>query len=137
MKILGVDYGESRTGVAVSDAFGWTAQGVCTVNEKDITRAAEKVAAIAAEQGAEKIIVGLPKNMNGSEGFRAKASVKFADILAELSGLEVKMWDERLTSVSAARVLDEGNVRGKKRKAVLDTVAATYILQGYLDSVGK
>ena len=137
MKILGVDYGESRTGVAVSDAFGWTAQAIGTVNEKDITRAARKVADIALAQGAEKIVVGLPKNMDGSEGFRAKASVKFADILSELSGLEIKMWDERLTTVSAARVLDESNVRGKKRKAVLDTVAATYILQSYLDSVGK
>ena len=137
MKILGVDYGESRTGVAVSDAFGWTAQAVGTINEKDINKAAEKVAACAKEQGAEKIVVGLPKNMDGSEGFRAKASVKFADILGEISGLPVIMWDERLTSVSAARVLDEGNIRGKKRKAVLDTVAATYILQGYLDSIGK
>ena len=133
MRILGIDYGDARTGIAVSDPMGWTAQGLSTLSEKDPKRAAEKVAEIAKQYGAEKIVLGLPKNMDGTEGFRTQATKNFAALLAEICPLPIEFWDERLSTVAAQRTLNETNVRGKKRKQVLDTVAATYILQGYLD----
>lgn len=135
MRILGVDFGEKRTGVAVSDELLFTAQAVGTIFEGDYQKTAQKVVETAKEKGAEKIVVGLPKNMDGSIGFRGEATLKFSEYLKEISKLPVIMWDERLTTVSSIRVLDEANVRGKKRKNVIDTVAAVYILQNYLDSL--
>ena len=135
MKILGVDFGERRTGIAVSDALGITAQGVKTIFESDYKITAEKVLDELKTQGAEKIVLGLPKNMDGSVGFRGEATLKFKEYLETLTDAKIILWDERLTTVSAIRTLNETNVRGKKRKNVIDTVAATYILQGYLDSL--
>ena len=133
MRILGIDYGEVRTGIAVSDLMGWTAQAVGTIHERDPEKVAQAVTEHIKTLNAEKIVIGLPKNMDGSEGFRTEATYKFADILKNLTPLPIEFWDERLSTVAATRTLNETNVRGKKRKNVIDTVAATYILQGYLD----
>ena len=133
MRILGIDYGEVRTGIAVSDLMGWTAQAVGTIHERDPEKGAMAVLERMKTLNAGKIVSGLPKNMDGTEGFRTEATYKFADILKTKTTLPIEFWDERLSTVAATRTLNETNVRGKKRKNVIDTVAATYILQGYLD----
>lgn len=134
MRILGIDYGDARTGIAVSDPMGWTAQGVLTINERNNPeKVSEKVLELIKEYSPAEIVVGLPKNMDGSQGFRTDATKKFAEILKSKTEIPIIFWDERLTTVAAARTLNETNVRGNKRKQVIDTVAATYILQGYLD----
>ena len=135
MKVIGVDYGEARTGVAVSDATGVLARGIETIFSKDMVKTAEQVARHAENEGAELIVVGLPKNMDGSMGFRAEATMRFAEVLGGLINIEIKMRDERLTTVSATRILDEVNVRGMARKNIIDKMSATVILQEYLDSV--
>jgi len=137
MRILGVDFGDRRTGVALSDEFGWTAQGLTTIFHWNPDEVAKEVAKIALENKAEKIVLGLPKNMDGSVGFRGEATQEFADMLKGKINVPVIFWDERLSTVAAHRTLNETNVRGKKRKNIVDTVAATYILQGYLDSLSK
>ena len=137
MRILGVDFGDRRTGVALSDELGWTAQGLTTICHWNPEEVAKEVAKIAIDNKAEKIIVGLPKNMDGSVGFRGEATKDFAEKLKTEIDLPIIFWDERLSTVAAHRTLNETNVRGKKRKNVIDTVAATYILQGYLDSLSK
>lgn len=135
MKILGIDYGEKRTGIAVSDALGMTAQGVKTIFESYAPNVAKEAAKIAYELNAEKIVVGLPKNMDGSIGFRGEATYSFIEELKKETDLPIITWDERLSTVSAIKSLNETNTRGKKRKEVVDTVAAMYILQNYLDSL--
>lgn len=132
MRILAVDYGDARTGIAVSDSSELLASPVGTIKEYNAEKLAQKVADISREQNAGEIIVGLPINMNGTEGPRADKCREFGDMLRELVDVEVKMWDERSTTVTAHQFLNETNVRGKKRKAVVDTVAATVILESYL-----
>jgi putative Holliday junction resolvase len=134
MRILGIDYGDSRVGVAVSDAMGWTAQGIRTLQNKSAKTLLEELGKIIDEYKPDRIVVGLPKNMDGSVGFRGEATYKFADRLKTIYGGEIIFQDERLSTVSATRVLNETNTRGKNRKKVLDTVAACFILQSYLDS---
>ena len=133
MKILAVDYGDARTGIAVSDCSGFLASPVGTIKEYNAEKLARKVSDIAKEQQADEIIVGLPINMNGTYGPRAEKCREFGDMLAKLVDCPVKMWDERSTTVTAHNILNEVNVRGKNRKAVVDTVAATVILESYLD----
>lgn len=135
MRVLGVDYGDSRIGIAVSDLLGITAQGVETITEKDFGTQVAKVAKKAAELGAEKIVLGMPKNMDGTLGERAEKTKIFAEALEKKSALQVTFWDERLTTAAAHRTLSEGAVSGKKRKDILDTLSAVFILQGYLDSL--
>ena len=132
MRILAVDYGDARTGIAISDNSEFLASPVCTITEYHADRLAQKVADLAKEQGAGEIVVGLPINMNGTKGERAEKCEAFAEMLRGLVDVEVKMWDERSTTVTAHQYLNETNVRGKKRKAVVDTVAATIILESYL-----
>ncbi|MBQ3114894.1 MAG: Holliday junction resolvase RuvX [Clostridia bacterium] len=136
MRILGVDYGETRTGVAVSDELNITAQGVTTVFGRNPEKVAEKVSEIAKQYNAEFIVVGLPKNMDNSIGFRGEATLEFAEILKQFTDCPIEFWDERLSTVSAVRVLNETNTRGNKRKNVVDTVAACIILQNYIDFKG-
>ena len=124
MRILGVDFGLARTGLAVCDPTGMLASPVGTVHERDEERLLAAVAQAAHEQKAEQLVIGLPRNMDGSCGESARRE----------TGLPVTLWDERMTTVSAIGYLNETNTRGKKRKAVVDTVAATIILQSYLDS---
>lgn len=132
MRILGIDYGDARVGVAVSDLLGMTAQGVKTIKNTGIKHLLSELGEVLTEYKPEKVVIGLPKNMDGSEGFRAEATYKFAKKLKTVYDGEIVFWDERLSSVGATRYLNETNTRGKKRKNVLDTVAACIILEGYL-----
>ncbi len=133
--ILGVDFGDSRTGYAVSDALGFSAHTYETFAEKDMRRVAEHTAELAAEKSVDKIVVGLPKNMNGSIGDRGKKTKRFVRMLGDLTDIRIVLWDERLTTVSAHNLMNETNVRGKKRKESVDKIAAAFILQSYLDSL--
>lgn len=137
MRLMGLDYGDRRIGVAVSDAFGWTAQGVGVVEKRRDGGEIEAIAAIVQEREVTEIVVGLPKNMNGSIGPRGEICIAFAQILREKLNLPVHLWDERLTTVSAERTLLEADISRKKRKQVVDKMAATLILQNYLDSKTK
>ena len=134
MRILGIDYGDARVGVAVSDMLGFMAQGVRTIKNRGINNLLNELKEILNEYKPEKIVIGLPKNMDGSEGFRVDATHEFADALKKIYTGEIIFYDERLSSLGAKRYLNETNTRGKKRKEVLDTVAACIILEGYLNS---
>ena len=134
MRIIGMDYGDARVGIAVSDLLGITAQGVKTIKNTGIKQLLGEISAVINEYKPEKIVIGLPKNMDGSEGFRVDATRDFADKLKTVYKGEIVFWDERLSSMGAERYLNETNTRGKKRKAVLDTVAACIILEGYLSA---
>ena len=133
-RILGVDSGDTRTGLAVSDASRFLASGIGYVSPGGIVKTADKVAEVAREQKVSAIVVGLPKNMDGSEGFRADRCREFADLLRErLVDMPIAMIDERMTTMSASRYLNETNTRGQKRKGVIDTLSAQIILQNALD----
>ena len=133
-KILGVDFGDTRTGLAVSDVGRFLASGIGCVSPGGIEKTAQCVAEIARERGVGAVVVGLPRNMDGSEGRRADRCREFAMLLsARLDGICVAMIDERLTTVSASRYLNETNTRGQKRKGVIDTLSAEIILQNALD----
>lgn len=132
MKILAVDLGAARTGLAVCDENEILASPVGVISEHDMGRLSQKVAEEAEKRGAERIVVGLPRNMDGSEGDSAKNARAFAEKLKEVSGLPVFMQDERGTTITAHGYLNDTNTRGKKRKKIIDTVAATVILQDYL-----
>lgn len=132
MRILGIDYGDARVGVAVSDLLGITAQGVGTVKNKGSKRLISELEEIIKEYAPETIVIGLPKNMDGTEGFRVDATHKFADRLREVYNGNIEFVDERLTTVGASRFLNTTNTRGKKRKDVIDTVSACLILESYL-----
>ena len=131
---MAVDLGLARTGLAISDPSETLASPLGTIPERKEDRLLQRVAACAAEQGAQAVVVGYPRNMDGSRGESARRAEAFAQSLVEVSGLPVTLWDERLTTVSAAGYLNQTDTRGKKRKAVIDTVAATIILQDYLES---
>lgn len=132
-RLLGVDFGDTRTGVAVSDVSRFLASGIGYVSPGGIEKTADKIAELAREQRAVGIIVGLPRNMDGSEGFRAERCREFGEMLRERTGLPVVMMDERMTTMSASRYLNETNTRGAKRKGVIDTLSAQIILQNALD----
>lgn len=132
--ILGVDFGDSRTGYALSDSLGFMAHTLETYSEKNMKKVAQHTAELVGKHNVEKIVLGYPKNMNGSVGERGKKTKSFAKLVGELCDIEIILWDERLTTVSAHNLMNETNVRGKKRKDSVDKIAAAYILQGYLDS---
>lgn len=132
MVILSVDYGDARTGIAACDALQMLASPVTVIHQTKKEPLADEICRIAAEKKAQKLVLGLPKNMDGSEGFRAQACREFAALLSEKSGLPVDFQDERLTTVSAYNALNLTNTRGKKRKAVVDAVSAVIILEDYL-----
>ncbi len=137
MIILSVDYGDKRTGIAVCDKFEMLASPVCVITEWNQNTLAQKIVDIANEKKAEQIVIGLPKNMDGSKGFRADACEELGDVIKSATSIPVTFWDERLTTVSAHRILSDNNIRGKKRKNVVDAVAADIILQDYIDSRKK
>lgn len=135
MRILGLDYGGRRTGVAISDETEFLASSVGNVVESDPQKVAQKVADIYKEKGAGKIVLGLPKNMDGSSGFRVEHTLSFKQLLEQLlPGVEIVLYDERMTTMAAAQYMNITDVRGKKRKNTIDTLAAKIILQDYLDS---
>ena len=138
MRILGLDYGSKTVGVAVSDPLRLTAQSVETIwrkQENKLRQTLARIEELAAEYQAEKIVLGLPKNMNNTIGERAEKTLEFREMLERRTGLPIVMWDERLTTVEAERTLMEASVRREKRKQYLDQLAAVFILQGYLDSL--
>jgi putative Holliday junction resolvase len=137
MRLLGLDYGDKKIGVALSDEFGWTAQGLEVISNKDAVTVLAQIARILEQYEVTGIVVGLPKNMNGSVGPRAEICISFAQSLRETFNLPVHLWDERLTTVSAERTLIEADVSRKKRKLVIDKLAASLILQGYLNSISS
>lgn len=133
-----MDYGSKTVGVAVSDGLGITAQGVETITRKEenkLRKTCARIEALIEEYDVGKIVLGLPKHMNNEIGNRAEKSIEFGEMLKRRTGLEVVMWDERLTTVEAERVLIENKVRRENRKKYIDKIAAVFILQGYLDSV--
>ena len=137
MRILGLDYGSKTVGVAISDPLGITAQGVETIwrkQENHLRQTLARIEELVSEYHVEKIVLGYPKNMNNTIGERAQKSLEFKEMLERRTGLEVIMWDERLTTIAAERMLMESGVRRENRKAVIDKVAAALILHGYLDS---
>lgn len=138
MRIMGIDYGDSRIGIAVSDPFGWTAQGLDTVKRgaDGDEGALKKICQLVKQYDIEKIVVGFPRNMNGTIGPRADKTQEFIDMLSEKTGKEIIKWDERLTTVAAGKAMREMGIKASRNKEKVDRIAAVYILQGYLDSIG-
>ncbi len=135
--LMGLDYGSKTVGVAVSDPLGLTAQGIGTIvreRENKLRRTLARIEEICAERGVTCIVLGYPRNMNSSEGERARKTEEFARMLEDRTGLPVVLWDERLTTAAADRALEESGVRKENRKSVIDTVAAVMMLQEYMDS---
>ena len=138
MRIMGLDYGTKTVGVAVSDPLGLTAQGIETIERKEenkLRRTCARIEELVREYHVDTIVLGFPKHMNNDIGERAQKSLEFRDMLTRRTGLEVIMWDERLTTAEAERTLIESSVRRENRKKYIDKIAAVFILQGYLDSV--
>ena len=137
MRIMGLDYGSKTVGVAISDPLGLTAQGIEIIRRKSenhLRQTLARIEELVAEYQVESIVLGFPKNMNNTIGDRAEKSLAFKEMLEKRTGLDVVMWDERLTTVEANRTLMEGKVRREDRSKYVDMLAAVYILQGYLDS---
>mgnify|MGYP004548689705 FL=1 len=140
MRILGLDYGSKTVGVAVSDPLGLTAQRLDTIwrkQENKLRQTLARIKELVDEYQAEQIVLGYPKNMNNTVGERAEKALEFKEMLEKRTGLPVIMWDERLTTVEADRTLMEAGVRRENRKQYQDGLAAVFILQGYLDSLGN
>jgi putative holliday junction resolvase len=136
MRILGLDVGSKTVGIALSDELGWTAQGLKTlkINEEKNLFGFDEIGQLIKEYDISKVVIGLPKNMNGSIGPRGEASQRYAQEIEDRFSVSTVLWDERLTTMAAERVLLEADVSRKKRKKVIDKMAAVMILQGYLDS---
>lgn len=132
-RIMGLDIGDKTIGVAVSDLMGLTAQGVTTIKRVGKKKDIEEIKKIIAERQVNKIVSGLPKNMNGTVGPQGEKVQKFCELLKAETNLPIEFWDERLSTVAAERSLIEGDVSRQKRKKVIDMLAAVIILQGYLD----
>lgn len=132
-KIMGIDYGDARTGVAISDLLCSIVGSTCVVPSRNTEKAIADIVKLAKDNMVGQIVVGLPRNMDGSEGPRAELCREFAEKLKEATGLDVVMWDERRTTVEAHNILSEHNYHGKKRKNTVDAVAASLILEGYLN----
>ena len=133
-RILGIDYGDRRVGISVSDPLGITAQGICTLENKVFEKMMENLEKIIDEYKPTEIVLGMPKNMDGSIGFRGEITMEFKESLEKISNdAKIVLWDERLTTVSADRIFHVTGTKGKDRKKVVDTVAASIILQSYLD----
>lgn len=137
MRILGLDVGDRTIGIAISDPLGFTAQGITTIRRKNEAFDIEEIIKICDEYKVETIVSGLPKNMNGTIGEQAEKVQKFCEVLKEHVDIEIVFWDERLTTKAAHMAMLEADMSRKKRKAIVDKIAATFILQGYLDRLSK
>ena len=138
MRIMGLDYGTKTVGVAISDALGLTAQGIETIQRKEenkLRRTLARIEELVREYEVDTIVLGFPKHMNNDVGERAKKSLEFKEMLVRRTGLDVVMWDERLTTVEAERTLIESQVRRENRKQYIDKIAAVFILQGASDPI--
>ena len=136
-KVMGVDYGDARTGIAVSDLLCSIVGTTTVIHSRNAEKTITQICAMVKESGVGEIVVGLPKNMDGTEGPRAQLCREFAEKLKEATGLPVHLWDERRTTVEAHNILSEHNYHGKKRKDTVDAVAASLILEGYLAFRGR
>ncbi len=139
MRIMGLDYGSKTMGVAISDALGITAQGIETIERKEenkLRKTLARIEELIKEYEVTEVVLGFPKNMNNTIGERAEKTLELKAMLERRTGLPVVLWDERLTTVEAERTLIESNVRRENRKKYVDKIAAVFILQGYLDSLG-
>ncbi len=132
MRVMGVDYGDARTGIAVSDLLCSIVGTTTVIHSRNVDKTIGEILKIVEQSQVGEIVVGLPKNMDGTEGIRAELCREFADKLKEATGLPVTMWDERRTTVEAHNILSQHNYHGKKRKNTVDAVAASLILEGYL-----
>ncbi len=137
MRIMGIDYGDARTGVAISDLLGTIVGSTAVVPSRNTEKAIADIVRMARDSGVERIVVGLPRNMDGTEGSRAQLCREFAALLHQATGLETVMWDERRTTVEAHNILSQHNYHGQKRKNTVDAVAASLILEGYLAFCGR
>ena len=137
MRILGLDIGSKTIGVAISDPLGWTAQGITTIKRKNFTAEVEEVKKIYDQYEVETIVAGMPKNMNGTIGPSGEMVKEFCEKLKESFEPKIEFWDERLTTVAAHKAMLEADLSRAKRKKIVDKIAATYILQGYLDRISK
>ena len=137
MKIMGIDYGDARTGIALSDLLCTIVGSTTVIHSRRPEKTLEEICKIAKENQVGQIVMGLPKNMDGSEGPRAQLCRDFASQVEAATGLPVKLWDERRTTVEAHNILSQHNYHGKKRKDTVDAVAASLILEGYLAFLGR
>lgn len=133
MRVMGIDYGDARTGIAVSDAGGLIVGQTTVIHSWNREKTAEQISTLVKQHGVERLVMGLPRNMDGTEGPRAALYREFAALVEEKTGMEVVLWDERRTTVEAHQILSEHNYHGKKRKNTVDAVAASLILEGYLN----
>ncbi|RXT14774.1 Holliday junction resolvase RuvX [Ammoniphilus sp. CFH 90114] len=133
MRIMGLDLGDKTIGVAISDEMGWTAQGIETIKRSNLDADLRRLSELVLEYTVQEVVVGLPKNMNGTIGPRGEMCQKFSKVVEDRLKLPVRMWDERLTTMAAEKMLVAADVSRKKRKQVIDKMAAVMILQGYLD----
>lgn len=132
MKVMAIDYGDARTGIAISDITGFLVGTTTVIHSWNAEKTAAEICRLAKEHGVERLVMGLPKNMDGTEGPRAELYRQFAARVEELTGMEVVLWDERRTTVEAHQILSDNGYHGKKRKNTVDAVAAGLILEGYL-----
>ena len=138
MRTMGIDFGDVRIGVAVSDALGWTAQAVETIEWRDsMKKPAERIKQLVKTYDVDKLVMGFPKNMNGTIGPRGEKTQKFIEVLSGYIDIDIVKWDERLSSVSANRIMHDVGMKTSKKKKVVDQIAAVLILQGYMDSQQK
>lgn len=136
MRVMGLDVGDRRIGVAISDPEGWLAQGLTVITRTTLSRDLSAIQSIAEEQGVEKIVVGLPRRLDGTIGPQAEKSQEFGRALHERVGIPVVFWDERLSTVAAQKMMISTGVKRARRKSTIDMAAATVMLQGYLDYLG-
>ncbi len=137
MRVLAIDYGDARTGIAISDAMGMIVGRTTVIHSYNAKKTALEIGRLVKESGAERIVMGFPKNMDGSEGPRAALYREFAAMVEQECAMEVVLWDERRTTVEAHNILSDCNYHGKKRKNTVDAVAASLILEGYLSFLGR
>lgn len=132
MRVLAIDYGDARTGIAISDAMGWMTGQTTVIHAWKPEQTAQQIAQLVKESGAERLVMGFPRNMDGSEGSRAALYREFAALVEQVTGMKPVLWDERRTTIEAHQILTENKYHGKKRKNTVDAVAASLILEGYL-----
>lgn len=135
MRIIGLDVGDRTIGIAISDPLGLTAQGITTIRRKSLEKDISAILDICKEYSVESFVIGLPKNMNGTVGPQGEKVLEFCEELKKNISIPITMWDERLTTVAAEKAMLQADMSRSKRKKIVDKIAATYILQGYLDSI--
>ncbi len=137
MRVLAIDYGDARTGIAISDAMGMIVGKTAVIHSRNAKKTAQEIGRLVKESGAERLVMGFPRNMDGSEGPRAALYKEFALLVEQECAMEVVLWDERRTTVEAHNILSDCNYHGKKRKNTVDAVAASLILEGYLSFLSR